>query len=76
MYGESLHQLDLRFSKLLRFGNTRTMLNFDLYNATNSSTILTYNNGFVPLATGGANWIQPNSILQARFFKIGAQFDF
>ena len=75
MFGESLHQLDMRVSKIVRFGTTKTMISFDLYNATNSSTILTYNNGFVPLAGVGANWLQPNSILQARFFKIGAQFD-
>jgi hypothetical protein len=72
VYGDGLNQLDLRFAKILRFGTTRTTLNFDLYNATNSNTILTLNNGYVP-ATGA--WQVPTSILQPRFFKIGAQFD-
>lgn len=76
MYGDSLNQLDLRFAKILRVGATRTTINFDLYNATNANTVLTLNNGFVPLAGGGNRWQVPTSVLQARFFKIGAQFDF
>ena len=37
MYGERLNQLDLRFAKMLRFGRTRTAINFDLYNALNGN---------------------------------------
>jgi hypothetical protein len=75
-YNDGLNQLDLRFAKIFRIGTTRTTINFDLYNATNSNTILTLNNGFVPLAGGGATWQIPTAILQPRFWKIGAQFDF
>jgi hypothetical protein len=75
MYGKGLNQLDLRFAKIVRLGTTRTTINIDLYNATNSNTILTQNNNFVPLIGGGANWQIPTAILQPRFFKIGAQFD-
>ena len=52
MFGPSLNQLDLRFAKIFRFGTARTTINFDIYNAINSNTILTYNNGFVDRATG------------------------
>ena len=72
-YGTGLSQLDLRFAKILRFGPTRATLNFDIYNATNSNTVLTHNNTYSPTAT---TWLTPNSILQARFVKVGAQFDF
>ena len=76
MYNDGLNQLDLRFAKIVRFGSTRATINFDIYNATNSNTILTLNNGFVPSATGGqATWQIPTAILQPRFWKIGAQFD-
>jgi hypothetical protein len=75
-FGKGLNQLDLRFAKILRIGGTRTTINFDLYNATNSNTVLTLNNGYVPQASGEARWQVPNAILQPRFFKIGAQFDF
>jgi hypothetical protein len=77
MYNDGLNQLDLRFAKIFRLGSTRTTINFDIYNATNANTILTLNNGFVPSATGGqATWQVPTAILQPRFWKIGAQFDF
>jgi hypothetical protein len=70
MYGERLNQLDLRFGKVLRFGRTKSMVNFDLYNALNANPITSQNNTF------GASWQTPLSILDARLFKISAQFDF
>ena len=77
LYNDSLTQLDLRIAKIFRMGSTRATINLDLYNVTNSNTILTLNNGFVPSATGGlATWQIPTAILQPRFWKIGAQFDF
>ena len=75
-FNQGLNQLDLRFAKILRFGGTRTTINFDLYNTTNANTVLTLNNGYVPQASGLARWQVPNAVLQPRFFKIGAQFDF
>ena len=75
-YGDRLNQLDLRFSKLFRFAGTRTSINFDLYNVFNASTILTLNNAFVPVAGAATTWQVPTLLLQARFLKIGAQFDF
>ena len=68
-YGDRLNQLDLRFGKLLRFGGTRTVLSFDVYNALNSSAVL-----IESMAYG--NFRQPQIIVVARFFKISAQFDF
>jgi hypothetical protein len=68
-YGDRLNQLDLRFAKILRFGRTRTAINLDLYNALNANPVLTQNNNF-------AAWQVPLSILDARLFKISAQFDF
>ena len=62
MYGERLYQLDLRATKLFRFGRYRTRANFDVYNALNSDTVLTQNNNY-------AAWLRPTSILTARLFK-------
>jgi hypothetical protein len=75
-YSSWLNQVDLRFAKIVRFGTTRSTINFDLYNAFNANTILTYNNNFAVAPTGAITWLQPTQILQARFFKISAQFDF
>ena len=72
MYGDRLNQLDFRVAKILRFGRTRTTVGVDLYNALNSSAILTYNNAFVP----GGPWLQPNSVLTGRLARISAEFDF
>jgi hypothetical protein len=72
MYGDRINQLDFRAAKLLKFGGTRTMIGVDIYNALNSSAILTYNNTFVPAGT----WLQPNSILTGRMTKISAEFTF
>jgi hypothetical protein len=69
LYGERLNQLDLRFAKVLRFGRTRSSINFDLYNALNTNPVTSLNNNF-------AAWQVPLSILDARLFKISGQFDF
>ena len=72
MYGDRINQLDLRVAKTLRYGRSRTLIALDLYNALNSSAVLTYNNTFVP----DGPWLQPLTILTPRFLKITAEVDF
>jgi hypothetical protein len=69
LYGERLNQLDLRFSKLLRFGVTRSTVSFDLYNALNANTVLAE-------ATAYGRLREPINILLARFARISLQLDF
>jgi hypothetical protein len=69
MYAPRANQVDLRFGKVFRFGANRAAVNLDLYNAFNSSAVITLNNNF-------ATWQRPQAILQARFAKIGLQLDF
>jgi hypothetical protein len=73
LYGDRVNELDLRFAKLLRFGNTRTRISLDLYNALNSAAVLAYNNTYSPTAT---TWLTPTSVLAARVAKIGASIEF
>jgi hypothetical protein len=68
--GERLNQIDFRVAKLLRFGPTRTLVGLDLFNALNSSWIVSRNNTF------GPRWQTPTGILQARLVKMSAQVDF
>jgi hypothetical protein len=68
-YGERLNQLDLRVGKIVRFGATRTTFSLDIYNALNVDTVMTVNNAY-------ATWLRPQSIMLARFAKLGVQFDF
>jgi hypothetical protein len=72
-YYPRANQLDLRFSKIFRVGpggRYRTMINFDLSNALNSSDVLAFNN------TYGNSWQAPLSIMDARLLKLSGQFDF
>jgi len=74
-YGnDNLSQLDIRFSKRLRFNRRTFRVDLDAYNIFNSDWPYTVSNTF-STATNSA-WLRPTNVLQARFFKIGAQFDF
>jgi hypothetical protein len=70
LYGNRISQLDFRVAKVLRYGRTRTTIGVDLYNVTNSSVALTYNNTF------GTSWLRPTSFMPARFLKFTGQLNF
>jgi hypothetical protein len=71
LFEDRLTQLDLRATKILKAGNgMRLQLNVDAYNVLNSATILGSNAAF------GPSYLTPTSVLAARMFKFGAQFDF
>jgi hypothetical protein len=70
VFGDRLNQVDLRFSKLVNLGGGRIDLNVYLYNAFNSDAILTQQNTF------GATWQNPLSVIQPRFVKFSARWDF
>jgi hypothetical protein len=69
LHGDRIHQVDMRVSKLLHFGGTKARANLDVYNALNSSAVLTENTTYT-------DWLRPTEILIARFFKFSVQFDF
>jgi hypothetical protein len=68
-FGDRLNQVDFRVGKIFKVGRSRTSVNLDIYNAFNSNAVLTQNDNF-------AVWRLPTGVLQARFFKVSAQFDF
>jgi len=70
VYGNRLNSVDLRFGKILRYGKARTQVNLDVYNLANSNTTDVYQRNY------GATYLNPLSILSARFFKISAQVEF
>ena len=71
-YDDRINQLDIRASKIFRFGGKRTQISLDLFNALNANTVLGANANYTP--TGA--WETPTSILPARLIKITGQFDF
>jgi carboxypeptidase family protein len=60
-------RLDLRVSKILRYGTKRLQINLDAYNALNSSAILSVNSTF------DARWRQPNSVIDPRLLQVSGQ---
>jgi len=72
MYGDRVNQLDFRVAKILRFGRSRLMAGVDLYNALNSSAVLTYNTAFIP----GGTWLQPITFVTGRLVKFSAEITF
>ena len=69
MYGERMNQLDLRIGKILNAGGMRWTASVDLYNALNSSPVITQSDAY-------ATWMRPQAILNARFAKLVLQVDF
>jgi hypothetical protein len=69
LLSERLNQLDLRFGKIIRYGKTRTNLSVDIFNSLNADTITTFSAAYETL------W-RPTNLLQSRFVKFSAQFDF
>jgi len=69
-YGDRLNQIDLRFTKIVNVGYGRVDLNVDVYNAFNSDAVLG------ELGTIGPVWRLPNNVIQSRFVKFSARWDF
>jgi hypothetical protein len=79
LYGDRLNSIDLRFGKILRYGNSKTAINFDVYNLFNANTTEVFQRAYTAPAAAGAprsTYRDPLQIMSARFFKISAQFDF
>ena len=70
VYGDRINQLDLRLAKILRLGGAkRATVTLDVANLFNGNPVLTESVVY-------ATWRQPQTILTARFVKIGFQFNF
>ena len=69
-YVKHIQQLDIRFSKLLRFGRTKSALSLDLANALNANFSQAITQAY------GPRWTYPVSIMDGRLVKLSAQFDF
>jgi hypothetical protein len=78
VYGERLHQIDVRFSKTVNVARARFQALVDLYNALNDNTVLVQSNTYgatIGPATGLA-WLVPQGIMPGRVIKFGVQATF
>jgi hypothetical protein len=79
LYGNRLNAVDLRVSKIFKNGiiskEGRTHANFDIYNLFNSNTTEVYQRNYsAPSPT--STYLNPLSIMAARYVKFGLQIDF
>ena len=70
LYGDRLNQVDLRFTKIVNVGHSRIDFNVDLYNAFNSDAVIG------ELGSIGPVWRLPTTVIQPRFVKFAARWDF
>jgi hypothetical protein len=74
-YGpNNLQQFDLKIAKSFKVDRYRFRVDFDAYNLFNSDWPFTVTNTFSTAATSA--WLRPTNVLQARFIKLGMQFEF
>ena len=70
-YGDRINQFDLRLTKIVNVGRGRVDLNVDFYNAFNSDGVNVENFAFSP-----TTWRRPLTVIQPRFVKFAARWDF
>jgi hypothetical protein len=70
LYGDRLNQIDLRLTKIVNVGRGRVDLNVDFYNAFNSDAVIAEIGAFGPV------WRRPLTVIQPRFVKFAARWDF
>jgi hypothetical protein len=73
LYQDRLNAVDMRFAKIIRFGDKRADVGLDLYNLFNANTTTSYNQAF---GSDGSAWLNPTAILNPRFVRFNLKFDF
>ena len=69
-WGDRLNQIDLRLTKVVNVGRGKIDLNVDFYNAFNSDAVIQELGSFGPV------WRLPLTVIQPRFVKFTARYDF
>jgi hypothetical protein len=77
MYADTRRtQLDMRFTKILRFSGRRANVGLDLYNLLNTNYATAYENQYDFILANGGTWNNPTTILTPRFVRFNVTFDF
>jgi hypothetical protein len=75
VYPDRVNSLDMRLAKVIRFNRYRVNVGFDFYNLFNSNTGTAFQQVF-DVATNGAAWLRPTTILNPRFARFNVTVDF
>lgn len=70
LFEDRLHQVDLRVTRIFRFGQARVQGNIDLYNMFNASNVLNMNTRY------GLQWLNVVQIMGGHLVKFSGQIDF
>jgi hypothetical protein len=75
LFNDRTNQLDFRVAKVVKLGGRHLVdLSFDLYNALNVDAIQNQNNTYSGV-NGGA-WLRPTTVINPRFLRLTARWDF
>jgi hypothetical protein len=74
--GERVHQVDMRFAKILRFGARRLDVGIDLYNVLNTNHATAFDSGYDYGEPDGGDWLLPTAIVAPRFARFNLTFSF
>ena len=72
-FAERRNNIDMRLSKVIRYGRTRAQVGIDRYNLLNKDTVTGFSQTFSPTST---TWLMPTAIVPARYVRFNAQIDF
>jgi hypothetical protein len=75
VYGDRVNSFDLRAGKNIRFGRYAANVAFDFYNLFNANTGTAFNQVY-DVATNGATWLRPTTVLQPRFARFNFTLNF
>ena len=76
MYGDRLEQLDMRFTKIVRFGRTRADVGVDVQNLFNANYATSWDNTYQYGAANGGTWNNPTAVYTPRFVRWNLTVDF
>jgi hypothetical protein len=71
-----VHQMDMRFAKIVRFGDRRLDIGIDLYNVFNTNHVTGFDQSFDYGVADGGGWLQPTSIVSPRFARFNLTLTF
>ena len=75
VYPDRVNTLDLRVAKVLRFSRYRANVGFDFYNLFNANTGTAFNQVY-DVASNGASWLRPTTVLGPRFARFNFTINF
>ena len=73
---DRLTQVDMRFAKIVRFGDRRLDIGVDLYNLFNTNDATGFDQNYDFGVAGGGEFLQPTQIVPPRFVRLNATVSF